>query len=46
MAPAKSTLMRAALGLVALEAGNITFDGADLPAMPRRAQAHMSALVE
>ena len=42
----KSTLMRAALGLVPLTSGSITFDGADLPAMPRRDRAQMTALVE
>ena len=42
----KSTLLRAALGLVPLAAGSIGFDGLDLPAMPRRARAQLSALVE
>lgn len=42
----KSTLMRAALGLVPLAAGSITFNGADLPDMPRRARAQMTAFVE
>lgn len=42
----KSTLMRAALGLVPLANGRISFDGQDLPGMPRRARAQMSAFVE
>lgn len=42
----KSTLMRAALGLVPLAAGSITFDDLDLPAMPRRTRAQMTAFVE
>lgn len=42
----KSTLMRAALGLVALERGTIAFGGVDLPAMPRRDRARISAFVE
>lgn len=42
----KSSLLRAALGLVPLAAGRIAFSGADLPAMPRRARAQISALVE
>jgi iron complex transport system ATP-binding protein len=42
----KSTLMRAALGLVPLAEGAITFDGLDLPTMPRRARAQMTAFVE
>lgn len=42
----KSTLMRAALALVAMETGAITFDGADLPAMPRRTRAQRCAFVE
>lgn len=42
----KSTLMRAALGLVSLDAGSIAFDGTDLPGMPRRARARLSAFVE
>ena len=42
----KSTLLRAALGLVPVTAGSIVFDGIDLPAMPRRTRAQLSALVE
>jgi iron complex transport system ATP-binding protein len=42
----KSTLMRAALGLVPMDGGGIRFDGADLPAMPRRVRAQVTAFVE
>ena len=42
----KSTLMHAALGLVPLDAGSISFEGADLPGMKRRARAQLSAFVE
>ena len=42
----KSTLMRAVLGLQPLTSGAITFDGRDLPSMPRRDRARISALVE
>lgn len=42
----KSTLMRTALGLVPLDAGSISFEGADLPGMKRRARAQLSAFVE
>lgn len=42
----KSTLMRGALGLVPLTAGSISFDGTDLPTMPRRARAQLTAFVE
>lgn len=42
----KSTLMRAALGMMPLDAGRISFDGVDLPGMPRRARAKLSAFVE
>ncbi|WP_108459405.1 ABC transporter ATP-binding protein [Devosia naphthalenivorans] len=42
----KSTLMRATLGLQTLAHGSIRFDGADLPAMPRRDRAKISAFVE
>jgi iron complex transport system ATP-binding protein len=42
----KSTLMRAALGLQALTSGTITFEGSDLPRMPRRERARISAFVE
>ena len=42
----KSTLMRAALALVPLDAGSIAFEGSDLPGMPRRARAQLSAFVE
>lgn len=42
----KSSLLKAALALVPLERGAIHFNGADLPTMPRRARAQLSALVE
>ena len=42
----KSTLMHAALGLTPLASGTITFDGQDLPAMPRRQRAQCAAFVE
>ena len=41
----KSTLMRAILGLVPMT-GSISFDRADLSAMPRRARAQFTAFVE
>ena len=42
----KSTLMRATLGLQIPSGGTIRFDGEDLPAMPRRDRAKISAFVE
>jgi iron complex transport system ATP-binding protein len=42
----KSTLLRAILGLIPIEAGAVTFDGADLLAMPRRSRAQVAAFVE
>ena len=42
----KSTLLRAVLGLVPQASGAVTFDGADLLAMSRRARAQFTAFVE
>lgn len=42
----KSTLMRAVIGVVPLDTGGVTFESADLPTMPRRTRAQMSAFVE
>ena len=42
----KSTLMRTILGLAPLSGGAVTFDGADLLAMPRRSRAQFTAFVE
>lgn len=42
----KSTLMRAMLKLTPLTTGTITFDGADLLAMPSRSRAQLTAFVE
>lgn len=42
----KSTLLRAILGLTPIESGSITYDGADLLAMPRRSRAQLAAFVE
>jgi iron complex transport system ATP-binding protein len=42
----KSTLLRAILGLTPVESGSVTFDGADLLAMPRRSRAQLAAFVE
>lgn len=42
----KSTLMRAILGLAPLASGAVTFDGADLLAIPRRTRAQFTAFVE
>ena len=42
----KSTLMRALLKLTPLTSGTVTFDGADLLAMPGRTRAKITAFVE
>nr|WP_295886900.1 heme ABC transporter ATP-binding protein [uncultured Devosia sp.] len=42
----KSTLLRAILGLTPIESGSVTYDGADLLAMPRRSRAQLAAFVE
>ena len=42
----KSTLLRAVLGLVPVSGGSITFEGADLPALPGRTRAGFAALVQ
>lgn len=42
----KSTLMRGLLGLQAIEAGSVRFEGEDLLAMPRRSRARRAAFVE
>lgn len=42
----KSTLLRAILGLTPVESGSVSFDGANLLAMPRRSRAQLAAFVE
>jgi iron complex transport system ATP-binding protein len=42
----KSTLLRAVSGVARPASGTVSFDGADLLAMPRRARARLLALVE
>ncbi|MEO8093941.1 MAG: ATP-binding cassette domain-containing protein [Pseudolysinimonas sp.] len=42
----KSTLLRALAGVEAPAAGSVSFDGADLLALPRRQRARIAALVE
>ena len=42
----KSTLLHTILGLTPTEGGSVTFEGADLLAMPRRSRAQIAAFVE